>query len=107
MYVSLVFFWVMVKKFYVIFCGNRFVVYESWEDCYEQVNGVPNACFRGFYRLDETLEAHSSYYGSPGVPLSEDVDVKFHNCNNNNYCAIFIVGVCVGVLVLVILAHFM
>jgi ribonuclease HI len=42
-----------VNKYYTVISGKVPGIYTSWEECKEQVIGVPNAIYKSFYSYDE------------------------------------------------------
>ena len=36
------------KKFYAVKCGRKTGIYENWDECKAQVNGFPDAQYKGF-----------------------------------------------------------
>lgn len=54
----------MSKKYYAVKQGRKPGIYQSWAECQEQVNGYPNAIFKGFSTLEEA-------------------EVFVNNCNSN------------------------
>ena len=45
------------KKYYVVWEGRNPGVYETWEDCQEQVEGWPGAKFKSFSSQEEAVTA--------------------------------------------------
>ena len=52
------------KKFYVVWKGKRPGIYNSWEECQEQIAGVKGAQYMGFTSKKEAEEAFDSSYGA-------------------------------------------
>ena len=50
------------RKFYVVWEGRAPGIYDSWEECQQQINGFPGARFRSFASQDAATEA---FRGSP------------------------------------------
>lgn len=46
------------KKYYVVWVGHNPGVYDTWEDCFEQVNNYPQALFKSFSNPAEAAEAY-------------------------------------------------
>ena len=65
---------------YAVFRGTQPGVYQSWEDTNEQVNGFPNAYYKGYKTTEEAETAYASYKPDaqepkpalPPVSLSDD-----------------------------------
>ena len=89
----------MKKKFYVVWKGRKEGIYETWEECKQQVEGYPSPLYKSFPSLEAAEEAFrrgsqhylipkskqrpmqmilDALYGSPVVP-SISVDGA---CNN-------------------------
>lgn len=49
------------KKYYVVWQGNRPGIYESWTEAKLQIQGYPNAKYKGFTSREA---AEAAYYGS-------------------------------------------
>lgn len=49
------------RKFYVVFEGRAPGLYDSWEECQEQIDGFPGARYRAFQDQDEATEAFRRY----------------------------------------------
>jgi len=70
------------KNFYVVWQGKKPGIYESWEDCKEQIEKIAGAQFMGFYTRDEAELAYSrtyeEYKGNKGKKdiLTEEVIAK-------------------------------
>ncbi len=45
------------RKFYVVWDGRAPGIYESWEECKEQIDGFPGARYRSFDNQDAATEA--------------------------------------------------
>ncbi len=50
------------KKFYVVWRGIRPGLYESWDDCKQQVQGIEGAQYKSFTDRDEAQRAMSKSY---------------------------------------------
>lgn len=50
------------KKYYVVWAGHDTGVYDSWDECRQQVENFPGARYKGFESRQEAIEA---YRGSP------------------------------------------
>lgn len=48
------------RKFYVVWHGKNPGIFESWEECKEQVMGFPNAVYKSFDSLAVAKEAYSN-----------------------------------------------
>ena len=51
------------KRFYVVWSGLNPGIYNSWDECQEQIKGVKQALYKSFDTLEEAERAYSS---SPG-----------------------------------------
>lgn len=49
------------RKFYVVFEGRAPGLYDTWEECQEQIDGFPGARYRAFQDQDEATEAFRRY----------------------------------------------
>ena len=47
-----------MSKVYVVWEGREPGVYESWDDCLEQVNGYPGAKYKSFNSMEAAVEAY-------------------------------------------------
>lgn len=57
------------KKFYAVRNGREPGIYRTWDECKAQVDGYPNAAYKGFARLEEA-EAYLEIRKSPApTPL--------------------------------------
>lgn len=45
------------RKFYVVWEGRAPGIYDSWEECQEQINGFPGAKYKSFNSQDDATEA--------------------------------------------------
>ena len=50
------------NKYYVVWKGVRPGIYSSWEECQKQINGYPNAKYKGFKTYESALKAFSEGY---------------------------------------------
>jgi len=50
------------KKFYVVWKGHHPGVYDSWDACRKEVNGVENAQYKSFRSKKEAEEAFKGFY---------------------------------------------
>ncbi len=50
------------KKFYVVWNGIKPGIYNSWEECKEQVEGFKKAQYKGFFTKEEALMAFEKPY---------------------------------------------
>lgn len=48
------------RKYYVVWVGKEPGVYDTWDGCRRQVEGVPGAKFKSFPTLDEATTAYSA-----------------------------------------------
>lgn len=54
------------KKYYVVWTGKKPGIYDSWDECKEQINGFAGAQYRGFESQTDALAA----FAQPYVPTS-------------------------------------
>ncbi len=56
------------KKYFVVWEGHRPGIYNSWNECQAQINGFPNAKFKGFIIYENAkkalAEGHEKYWGT-------------------------------------------
>ena len=57
----------MPKKYYVVWNGVETGVFDSWEDCLQQVKGYKDARYKSFNSREEAIEA---YRGNPADHLA-------------------------------------
>ena len=50
------------QKYYVVWRGKNPGIYESWDDCKEQITGYKNAQYKSFSSRDEAKRAFDSSY---------------------------------------------
>ena len=58
---------------YVVHVGHVPGIYETWEECFAQVNRYPGNCYKKYYIEAEALKAyytHPAYLGNHGLPLN-------------------------------------
>ena len=55
------------KKYYVVWDGRAPGIYDSWEECCDQVDGFPNAKYQSFSSLEAATEA---FRGDPNEQLA-------------------------------------
>ena len=60
------------RKFYVVFEGRAPGIYDSWEECKEQIDGFPGANYRAFQDQDEATEALRRYDSGEDTKLCAD-----------------------------------
>lgn len=46
---------------YVVWVGKQPGIYSSWPECKDQVNGFPNALYKGFLSYDKAKKAFDAY----------------------------------------------
>lgn len=63
------------KKYYVVWQGRIPGVYETWEECFAQVNGFPAARYKAFGTRDEAEEAAGE---DPESYINTDIKDKAH-----------------------------
>ena len=51
-------------KFYVVWKGNKEGIYTTWDECKQQVLGVPGAKYKSFSSLEEAEQAYSNGWKS-------------------------------------------
>lgn len=67
------------RKFYVVWEGRAPGIYESWEDCREQVDGFPEAKFKAYASQEAATEA---FRGDPREQLAFARALAKHIGNN-------------------------
>lgn len=50
------------KKYYVVWSGKKTGIFETWDECREQVNGVKGARYKSFESREEAKKAFNSGY---------------------------------------------
>jgi len=60
----------MGKNFYAVKNGRMTGIFLTWDDCKAQIDGFPNAIFKGFQTKDEAI-AYLGLAGSAGIKLEE------------------------------------
>ena len=50
------------KKYYIVWQGNKTGVFDSWDECKEQVQGAPGAKYKSFTSLEMAEEAFQKNY---------------------------------------------
>lgn len=73
------------RKYYVVWEGRAPGVYDSWEECEEQVKGFPGAKFRAFSFQDDAVAA---FRRGPGSDLDIIRSIASHRSQQVNYEAI-------------------
>ncbi len=51
-----------IKKYYVVWKGHNPGIYETWEECKRQINGVVGAQYKAFVNKQEAEDAAKSFY---------------------------------------------
>ena len=51
------------KKFYVVWNGVHPGIYQSWNECKQQIAGYPGAKYKAFQSLAEAEEAYAEGFG--------------------------------------------
>ena len=69
------------KRFYVVWSGLIPGIYQSWDECQEQIKGVKQALYKSFDTIEEAERAYSSspheYIGQSNKEKSSASPVKF------------------------------
>lgn len=73
------------KKYYVVWAGHDTGVYDSWEECKQQVDGVAGARYKSFNSREEAIAA---YRGRPEDYMVFFRGVAAHRAKSVNYEAI-------------------
>jgi ribonuclease HI len=60
------------KKFYAVRNGREPGIYRTWDECKAQVDGYPNAAYKGFARLEDA----EAYLGITKSPAPRSVEPK-------------------------------
>lgn len=47
--------WIFLKKYYAVKNGRNIGIYESWEECREQVSGYSGASYKSFLKKEDAL----------------------------------------------------
>lgn len=88
------------KKYYAVLQGRKPGIYQTWNECKEQVQGYKNAIFKGFqtkeeaeeFLTDKKIQRSSSVY-SPLPELKPEliayVDGSYYNSTYSYGCVIF------------------
>lgn len=73
------------RKFYVVWNGHHTGVYDSWAECKLQIEGYPNARYKGFPSQEEAIAA---YRGDPAEEARLITAIAAHIDDHINYEAI-------------------
>ncbi len=73
------------RRYYVVWEGRAPGVYDSWEECEEQVKGYPGARFRAFGAQSDAVEA---FRRGPGADLDIIRSIAAHRAHSVNYEAV-------------------
>ncbi len=65
----------MIKKYYAVKIGLKPGIYETWDECKENVNGFPGAIYKSFKTLDEA-KVFIGDENIESVNVSDYVDIK-------------------------------
>ena len=85
------------NKFYVVWAGHQPGIYSSWNDCKIQINGYPEARYKGFETQIEAKKAYEAgpyelwgknnkIVGSFKNELPDEIKLKFGNPIGNSIC---------------------
>ncbi|PAV29834.1 ribonuclease H [Virgibacillus profundi] len=67
------------KKFYVVWSGNKTGVFETWDDCKKQVNGVKGARYKSFPSKQEAeIAFETGYAPTKGKKQTSSVKQSSH-----------------------------
>ncbi|MDD4054322.1 MAG: ribonuclease H family protein [Bacteroides sp.] len=66
------------RKFYVVWIGVEPGIYNSWADCYLQINGYKGAQYKSFDTLKEATEAYNSH---PSDYIQKSPPLETHSDN--------------------------
>lgn len=72
------------RKFYVVWEGRAPGIYDSWEECEEQIKNFPGAKFRAYHSQDE---ATAAFRGDPREELGVLRAIARHSAPAANYDA--------------------
>ncbi|OQD44338.1 ribonuclease H [Croceivirga radicis] len=78
------------KKFYVVWKGKKTGVYENWEDCKSQIQGIEGAQYKSFPTFEEAKKAYKGNYAdykgkkSKSNSLSPEALLKIGQPNYNS-----------------------
>ena len=70
------------RKYYVVWEGRAPGVYDTWEECEEQVKGFPGARYRAFRFQDDAVRA---FRDGPGSDLDIVRSIASHQARQINY----------------------
>lgn len=65
-------------KFYAVKSGKNVGIYETWEECQEQVKGYPKAMFKGFRTKEEAQQYLSNGTSKKSDTLEDNSAVKVY-----------------------------
>lgn len=73
------------RKFYVVWEGHSPGIYDSWEECKQQVDGYPGARYKAFSSQDAATSAYRGDYEDAAAMLRT---IARHSADTVNYDAI-------------------
>lgn len=74
----------MGKKYYVVWNGVETGVFDSWDDCKQQINGYPDAKYKSFDSREAAVEA---YRGNPSDHIGLIRSIAAHRPVHVDYSA--------------------
>ena len=76
----------MAKKFYAVKVGKKIGIYETWEECQEQVNGFSGAIYKSFSSESEAkdfINNENSKFNSEESEATAYVDGSYDSLTNS------------------------
>ena len=73
------------RKFYVVWAGFKPGIYDSWEECQEQIKNFPGARYKAF---DDQITATLAYRGDSSEHIGILHSIATHKADEINYAAI-------------------
>src|SRR5262245_64866799 len=87
------------KRFYAVRVGHKPGIYQTWEECRIQVEGYPNAVYKGFAMLSDAtayLNGHSTPNTAPPTLASTDLPHPQFDAPKLKEVVIYTDGACTG-----------
>ncbi|URM53151.1 viroplasmin family protein [Mycoplasma sp. SG1] len=63
-------------KYYVVYVGKKTGIYNSWKECFDQVNGYPNAIYKSFKTIKEAEDSINNYLNTSPLSVQTIDDIK-------------------------------
>ena len=84
------------KSFYAVAIGQKVGIFNSWDECEDQVKGYPGARYKSFHTRQETQEFIKQHSLLPGTAAREaPINANSTNTNSSSGSDIF-GGICGG-----------